>query len=211
MNIGVIVKMRVRRPASALAAIVSFGVLLLTACGPMEPGAAAIVGDTRITQQNLAAQVTEILAAQGKPVDTADAQLTSTILGRMVTAELVKQAADQAGIAISQGEIDTALMDYDAQAGGRAEVEKIFLDQNIAPSQIQGIVVLNLQAQALGRVLLPNGDSQAQGSALVQQLGVYSNAIGTTVSPRYGSWDPAALSIGPLTDPLSVPAADPGA
>jgi hypothetical protein len=209
MSIGVIVKKRVRRPASVLAAVLSVGVL--AACGPMEPGAAAIVGDTRITQQSLAAQVSDILAAQGQPIDTADAQLTSTILGRMVTAELVDQAADQAGIAISQGDIDTALMDYDAQAGGRAEVEKIFLEQNIAPSQIQGIVVLNLQAQALGRVLLPNGDSQAQGSALVQQLALFSNAIGTTVSPRYGSWDPAALSIGPLTDPLSVPAPDSGA
>jgi NTP pyrophosphatase (non-canonical NTP hydrolase) len=106
----------------------------------MEPGAAATVGGTRITEAELANQVEAILKAQGRPADAADADLTTSTLSRMVTVELVEQASAQAGISITQGEIDTALAGYVAQAG-QQEVEKIFIDGGIAPTQIESIIV----------------------------------------------------------------------
>lgn len=190
-----------------LSAVLAIPVLALTACNPMEPGAAAIVGGTRITEQELAGQVEEILRAQGRPADASDLDLTVTTLSRMVTVELVEQASAEAGIAITQGEIDTALADYLAQAGGRQQVEQIFIEQGIAPSQIESIVVLNLRAQALGRVVLPNADPQAQGAELVRQLGQFSVDQETSISPRYGTWNPVALQVGPLENPLAEPPA----
>ncbi len=190
-----------------LAAALALPVLALTACNPMEPGAAATVGGTRITEAELANQVEAILKAQGRPVDAADADLTTSTLSRMVTVELVEQASAQAGISITQGEIDTALAGYVAQAGSQQEVEKIFIDGGIAPAQIESIIVLNLRAQALGQVLLPDAEPQAQGAELVRQLGQFSIEQGTTISPRYGSWNPVALQVGPLESPLAVPPA----
>jgi len=192
-----------------LAAALALPVLALTACNPMEPGAAATVGGTRITEAELANQVEAILKAQGRPVDAADADLTTSTLSRMVTVELVEQASAQAGISITQGEIDTALAGYVAQAGSQQEVEKIFIDGGIAPAQIESIIVLNLRAQALGQVLLPDAEPQAQGAELVRQLGQFSIEQGTTISPRYGSWNPVALQVGPLESPLAVPPASP--
>jgi len=192
-----------------LAAALALPVLALTACNPMEPGAAATVGGTRITEAELANQVEAILKAQGRPLDAADADLTTSTLSRMVTVELVEQASAQAGISITQGEIDTALAGYVAQAGSQQEVEKIFIDGGIAPAQIESIIVLNLRAQALGQVLLPDAEPQAQGAELVRQLGQFSIEQGTTISPRYGSWNPVALQVGPLESPLAVPPASP--
>ena len=187
---------------ATLAAAVSL--LALTACNPMEPGAAAIVGPTRISEQQLADEVEAILQAQGQPTDQADAGLTSAVLGRLVVIELVRQAAAKAGVSITQGDIDTTIDAYVKETGGQQQVEQLFVQQNIAPSQITSIIVLNLQAQALGRVLLPNGDPQAQGAQLRSTLGAFSVEQGTTISPRYGTWEPDGLAIGPLMDPLAV-------
>lgn len=187
---------------ATLAAAVSL--LALTACNPMEPGAAAIVGPTRISEQQLADEVEAILQAQGQPTDQADAGLTSAVLGRLVVIELVRQAAAKAGVSITQGDIDTTVDAYVKEAGGEQQFQQLFVQQNIAPSQITSIIVLNLQAQALGRVLLPNGDPQAQGAQLRSTLGAFSVEQGTTISPRYGTWEPDGLAIGLLTDPLAV-------
>lgn len=187
---------------ATLAAAVSL--LALTACNPMEPGAAAIVGPTRISEQQLADEVEAILQAQGQPTDQANAGLTSAVLGRLVVIELVRQAAAKAGVSITQGDIDTTVDAYVKEAGGEQQFQQLFVQQNIAPSQITSIIVLNLQAQALGRVLLPNGDPQAQGAQLRSTLGAFSVEQGTTISPRYGTWEPDGLAIGLLTDPLAV-------
>lgn len=192
------------RHLTLLAAALGLAGVALTACGPMEPGAAAVVGGTRITEEQVAADVAQILQAQDRPADTADADLTSTTVSRLVTMELVRQAAAQAGITITQGDIDTMLAAYLQQAGSQEKLDQIFIGQNIAPSQITDIVVLNLRAQALGQALLPDGDAQAQGAEVFAQIGAFSTEIGTTVSPRYGSWDPANLDIGPVLDPLAV-------
>ena len=86
-------------------------------------------------------------------------------------------------------------------------MQEIFLQQGIAPSQVADVVVLNLQVAALSEALVPGGDQQAQGTALVQALSVLSQVLDTRVSPRYGTWDPASLAVGTVPDDLSVPAA----
>ena len=190
-----------------LAAVVAVATIALAACGTPTPGAAAVVGDSRISEADLTTQVQAVLAAQGKALDSTDPELTSSTLDRLVKAELVDLLAHEAGITITQGQIDAELQAYATQAGGQSEVERIFLEQGIAPSQIPAVVVLNLQANALGAALAPSADQQAQGQALVQAITILSQAIKTEVSPRYGTWDAASLQVGAVPDDLSVPAA----
>ena len=106
---------------------------------------------------------------------------------------------------VTQGQIDEQLAAYDGEAGGRAEVEKIFIEQSIAPGQIEEIVRLNLQAQALGIALMPNGSAEEQGQAVFEAVGAMSDELNTTASPRFGTWDAGTLSIGPSADDLSTP------
>ena len=191
-----------------LAAVVALVTLAIAGCTSPTPGAAAVLGDTRISETALTTQVQAVLAAQGKGLDTADAALTAQTLDRMVKSELVDMLATSAGIEVTQGQIDTQLTEYDTQAGSRAEVEKIFLEQGIAPSQIPGIIALNLQANAIGLQLAPDADTEVQGQAVVKAIAVLSELLKTEVSPRYGTWDAATLQVGPAPDDLSSPPAE---
>lgn len=188
----------------AAAALVLIG-LLASGCGNQAAGSAATFGESRISDEQLNAEVQEVLAAKQQPLDTADEVLVAETLGRMLTIELVDAVAEREGVVVTQGQIDEQLAAYDGEAGGRAEVEKIFIEQSIAPGQIEEIVRLNLQAQALGIALMPNGSAEEQGQAVFEAVGAMSDELNTTASPRFGTWDAGTLSIGPSADDLSTP------
>lgn len=192
------------RLAAGLAAVA----LAIAGCSSPTPGVAAVLGDTRISETALTTAVQAVLNAQGKGLDTPDAALTAQTLDRMVKSELVDMLATQAGIDITQGQIDAQMTEYDTQAGSRAEVETIFLEQGIAPTQIPGIIVLNLQANALGLQLAPDADAEAQGQAVVKAITVLGELLETEVSPRYGTWNAATLQVGPVPNDLSSPTAE---
>jgi hypothetical protein len=197
---------RSRHRVLALAALLAGG-LLISGCSAPQAGAAATIGDSRISEQQLTTQVQAVLAAQRQPVDTPSQALTSKTLGRMITLDLVQRLAVQNGIVISQGDIDQELAAYDQQVGGRDGVIKAFAEQDVAPSQIESLVRMNLEAQALGVKLDPKGTADSQGKAVFSAINVLSDEIGVTSSPRFGAWDALALSVGPSPNDLSMPPA----
>ena len=142
------------------------GGLLVTGCAAQQAGSAATLGDSRITEQQLNTQVEMVLAAQRKPLDAADQVLTMQILGRMIIFELVNKLVECEGVTVTQGEIDQQLAQYDTQVGGREAVLTAFAEQGVAPEQIEPVVRLNLQAQALGIKLDPKGTAEQQGQAV---------------------------------------------
>lgn len=195
-----------KRPA-AIATALAGAALVLSGCGNGNPGAAAVIGPDRISENELASAVETILTAQGRPVGTPNEELTRSTLDRMVKEAIVDMAAQKAGVVVTQGEIDRALADYEVQAGGADAFKGILLGQGIAPSQADGAVKLNLQAQKLAQAIAPGADAQTAGLQLVGALGEFSQMVGTTISPRYGTWDAQTLSIGGLPSDLSVPLA----
>jgi hypothetical protein len=129
------------------------------------------------------------------------------MLSRLITIELVDRLAAREGVVVTQGQIDEQLANYEGQAGDQAAVEKLFIEQGVAPSQIESIVKLNTQAQELGIVLAPNGSAEEQRQAVVDAVIALSVELDTTVSPRFGTWDAATISVGPTPDDLSAPPA----
>lgn len=197
-----------RRPRLILAAAsVAAVVALLSACGNQQAGAAATLGDTRISEQTLSSEVQAVLAAKGQPTTSVDQSLPPEMLSRLITIELVDELAARQGIVVTQGQIDEQLANYEGQAGDRAAVEKLFIEQGVAPSQIESIVKLNIQAQELGIAIAPNGSAEEQGQAVVEAVVALSEELDTTVSPRFGTWDAATISVGPTPDDLSAPPA----
>lgn len=187
------------------AVVALVAVLALSACSGQTAGSAAVVGGTRITDESISAEVENLLTAQGKNVDDASPSMMATTLGRAVTTELVDQVATKEGVTVNEGEIDAVLDAYGEQAGGLAEFEKYLLTQDVAPDQITSIIRLNIQVEKLGAKLAPNESPDMQSLAVFQTIGKYSEQVGVEISPRYGTWDPANLTIGPPPDDLSVP------
>jgi hypothetical protein len=196
----------VRRLALA-AATAAVAVLALSACGNAPAGAAATLGDTRISEQELTAQVEEILQAKGQPADSEDASLVQQTLGRMITTQLVDTLAQREGVEVTQGQIDEEFANYAAQVGGEQALEELFLAENVAPSQLESIIRLQIQAQLVGLALAPEGSADEQGAAVFEAAALLSDELDTTVSPRFGTWDPNTLSLGPTPDDLAAPPA----
>lgn len=178
--------------------------LLLAGCGTA--GSAAVVGPEVISDQALQEQVQVVLEAQSRPASTVDPELSRQILNRLVLTALVEQLAEREDVTVDQGTIDQTLLNFDSQVGGRAQLEALYLEQGVAPSQIEDVIRLNALAVNIGIALDPEGLPDSQGQALVQAITDLSLELGTEVSPRFGAWEPMMLNIGPGIDDLSVPA-----
>jgi hypothetical protein len=180
-------------------------VAALSGCGSASPGAAAVVGDDRISESELTEQVEQVLRAQGRPLDSASEALVVTTLDRMITTSLVKQFAQQQGVEVTQGELDATLANYAEATGGQEAFEELLIQQDLAPESIEGLFRVNILAQKLGMELDPMGSPEAQSSAVLAAVAQFSEEVGTSVSPRYGTWDGATLTVGATANDLSVP------
>lgn len=202
--------MRASRTRLVGAAVVVAVALVTSACsGAQTAGSAATIGDTRISEQDLADQVGAVLTAQGLPADSDDASLTSTTLGRMITIELVRVLAEQEGVVITQGQIDQQLATFQQQAGSQEAVESTFAQQGIAPNEIEDVLRINLEATALGEKLLPDGSVDEQGQAVFDAVGSLSDDLQVEVSPRFGTWDATTLRVTEAEDDVAtLPSSD---
>jgi hypothetical protein len=197
----------VRRVTLACAALALAASAVLTGCSTSEAGAAATFSNGRISDADLTEQVAEILEAKGQSASTTDPRLVQQTLGRMITQRLIAEMSAEEGVEITQGTLDEMRKSYEAQIGGADALAEAFLAENVAPSQINALLLLQMQAQELGYVFSPRGSAEEQGQAVFIEVGAYSQAMETTVSPRYGTWDPQTLSLGPVPTDLSMPPA----
>lgn len=194
-----------RRLTVAVAALAASAAVVLTGCSTQDAGSAATFTDGRISQAQLSDQVEAILEAKGQSSTTEDPVLVQQTLGRMITSRLVDQLAADAGVEVTQGDIDSMLVDYESQLGGSEALRIAFVSENVAPEQIESFLRLQIQAQALGIELNPRGSAEEQGQAVYEAVSTYSQQVETTVSPRFGTWDVQTLSLGPVPNDLSTP------
>jgi hypothetical protein len=197
---------RARRIALATATT-AIAILALTACSSGSAGTAATVGDTRISEQQLAGVVADIQTAKGLPVDQADPSVVQQTLNRLVIMQLINDLVAKQGLQITQGQIDAMMANFEQQAGSHDALEKSFTDQNIPPSMLNDVIRLQVQAQQLGIALDPSGTTDTQGKALFTAVQKLSKDEGVDVSPRYGAWDAEQFSIGVAPDDLAQPPA----
>jgi foldase protein PrsA len=130
---------RLRRALPGAAALTA-AVVLLSGCGdgPARGGAAALVGDERITTDQLTAVVDRGLEApeaqQQFGADRADYQ--RQVLNRMVRAVLLEEAAEAEGVEVTQGQVDEQLAEFAEQAGGREALEEQAAAGGISPTDL---------------------------------------------------------------------------
>ncbi|MEU9267426.1 SurA N-terminal domain-containing protein [Streptomyces sp. NBC_00080] len=186
---------RRRRTALLLSAAI-VAAPLLAACGnDAHPGAAAVVGDQRITVAQLESRVNEVRTAQRAAV-TDDAQYAQAVaqtgslardtLHGMVLDKVLHRAAEDAGITVSRREVQEMRAGLEQQAGGAKGLETAWLQQyGIPPQRLDENLRLQLEAQKLATELGTNTSQPAFWNALSKA----SKALDVDLNPRYGNWD----------------------
>ncbi|HTC68073.1 MAG TPA: hypothetical protein VK662_00770 [Acidothermaceae bacterium] len=190
--------------AAGLAAATAVAVGCLSACGPLHEGAAATVGNTRISVAALNAAVTKAAAA---PASAAPTDRTSTVqssLTALIQGDLIADGAKAKGVTVSESDIQ-AFLATQRQTNGT----------DAGTAQANGIPLSDLH-QAVYEALLLNKliaavsggstDQTAQQKDLTDYLGTVAKQEGISVNPRYGVWNVAQFDVVP-GDAFTSPAA----
>lgn len=201
---------RVNRMAGAVLAVVALVAVASGCASAPNAGAAATLGSRDIPNDTLTTQVDEVLEARGTGAGAPDAALVADVLQRLVITALVDEGAVRNGVVVTQGQIDQAISEAEAQLGGADQLLKVFLDSNVPASAISDQFRLSLQVDGLGALLAPDADDQGRQQAVFTYAVDLSKQLDTRVSPRYGTWVPDELQVGPLPTDLSSPQAPQG-
>ncbi|MEV7795596.1 SurA N-terminal domain-containing protein [Streptomyces sp. NPDC087512] len=187
---------RRRRTALLFTAAIAAAAPLLTACGnDAHPGAAAVVGDQRITVAQLENRVDEVREAQraAVPDETQYQQVvarTGTLardtLHGMVLDRVLHRAAQDAGVSVTRKEVQQMRAGLEEQAGGAEELKNVWLQQyGIAPGRLDENLRLQIEAQKLAEHL----GTDTSRPEFWQALSESSRRLDVDLNPRYGTWD----------------------
>jgi len=167
--------------------------LLLSGCSQV--GAAATLGDTKITQATVQTSIDSIIAAR-VGVDTSQMQLeTGESLNRgqlrfhLLTA-LLKATAQQLKLTVTKAEIDTRRASIIEQVGGETSLPSALVGAGIAEEDFDAYIEAMSYSDKIGQALIASGVPEAELGTQVQKIIVAkAKELGVTVNPRYGKWD----------------------
>jgi hypothetical protein len=190
-----------------LAVITVATALFLTGCSQV--GAAATLGDTKITQATVQSSIDAILAAR-VGVDTSQMQLeTGEALNRgqlrfhLFTA-LLRATGEELKLTVSKAEIDTRRQSIIEQVGGAESLPTALVGAGIAPNDFDIYIEAMTVSDKISQALTASGVTQENLGLEVQKLVVAkAKELGVTVNPRYGKWD------GEVADVVAVDSASP--
>ncbi|MFC9232810.1 SurA N-terminal domain-containing protein [Streptomyces decoyicus] len=175
---------------------------LLAACGSdAHPGAAAIVDGKRITVSQLQAKVKDVRAAQaespqGGQMIMNTGRLSLATLNGMIFDEVLARGAKDAGVTVTRRDVQRWRAEAEKQAGGAERLEAMWLQQGVAPNEIDSTVRNQLLLDGVARHLgADRGKPQGQ-QKLAQALAKTSRSMGIDVNPRFGKWDDHQVILG---------------
>lgn len=209
--------MRFRTTVPAVAGALAVAAAL-TACGPVKMGAAATVGDDRVTTSQLdrtvaqwqdefaknprAGLLQQQAQQQGQRVPYDPDSPHRSALYQLLDFKVWDEVARQQGVTVTQGDIDRLLGSLGGQSNVAASVLASDLPVRYTPDLARVAVVQRELLQRYG--LTPNAQGQidpgTQQRAARQLQAAYTAAaskLKITINPRFGAFDPQQL-----TEPL---------
>ena len=196
-----------------LIAVIS-SAILISGCStkPNLAGAAAVVGDVKISQAKVTDSVGAALAqiALLPPSTTTQlptsTQITRMTIDRMVQDELFRVAALNPKYAVTEAAISKMREDVFAQYGQEAVETQIVTNNGVPANQINQFITNILVQNAIIKDLSPTGTQDEQSTALISYLSGLSTELNVRISPRYGEWSSDRLQSNQGGDrSLSVP------
>lgn len=141
--------LRAPRLLGVVAALAASG-LAISACAPVHAGAAATVGNQRITVTQVKAAADTMLKDKGTQASaSSNADLQRQVLARLITNKLVADAAKQKGVSVSEGDVQTTLSQAISQSGGKDQLNQAAAAQGIAANDVHDYIYYALLRQKL--------------------------------------------------------------
>lgn len=201
----------VRRWVPAVGALLA--VAVLSACGGQpHPGAAAVVGQDRITVSAVEARVAEF-RAQAAALPSGQYQEQTGLVGAtvsgMVFGAVVDHALGSHDLSVSDTEVAQVRAAQAQSWGGESELRQMLLLKHAVPAaEIDGFYREQIGLQKLAGLTHQQIGTTEGNQAVHQLLADASAELKVTVNPRYGSWDAQqAVLDGPTADWLPQTAA----
>jgi hypothetical protein len=160
-------------------------VLVLGGCAAgTHPGAAAVVGKTEITVNDVDETTRSVSTALGQPFST------NLTLSELVNSALVQQIADQRSITVTEAEIAPAMK---AVVGDQGAYDRFTKDP------VANAFLYDVARAAVGTIKLGGGTGitdpnvqQAQQAGLAAVKDASKN-IDVDIAPRFGKWTDGAI------------------
>jgi hypothetical protein len=182
-----------------LAITAAVATFLLAGCSQV--GAAATVGDTKITQATVQASVDAILSERTK-VDTTQMQLETgsslnvSQLRFHLLGTLLRELGQELKLNVTKAEIDSRRASILEQVGGEAALPNALVNAGIAPQDLDRYIEAIAYSDKISQKLTAAGVTEDQLGQEIQKLVVAkAKEIGVTVNPRYGKWDATTADV----------------
>lgn len=214
-----------RKSLNAAVCVLAAGTAL-TACGPVKAGAAAVIGNDRITVAKLDSAVTQwrkelpkypeaqqIVASsspqQHVPFDPSSPRRSA--LYQLIEIRAWDEVAREKGVSVSPGMVDAFIDSKGGRAGLNANILAEGLPTSYADDFARSVLIQQTMLQHYG--VNPGQPATAQSQQQIQQqiqrlLADYAGAkrrLGITINPRFGTFDDKTMSLGPVCPSLSTP------
>ena len=214
---------RTRRLAAL--GVAGFGACaVLAACSPVKMGAAAIVGDQRITVSTLDTQVSNLQTAAkpyGSEIQLTAAEMPNAVLSWLIRFQIQDEATASAGITVTQTQVQQGIASINSQAAQAASQEGLsspkaaLLNAGISPQMLPALG--RYQAQELayaekvngGKLPTTQAESNTVTAALTKAQCTAAKSLSIQVNPQFGRLDYSQFTVVANPNTLSQPAGKP--
>jgi hypothetical protein len=178
---------------------------VLAACSPVQMGAAAIVGNQRITVSTLDTQVSNLQEAAkpyGSTIQLTSAQEPSQVLSWLIRFAVMDQVAAANGISVTEAQSEAGLSGLSAVASqnGYSSTSELLIGSGVPPQLFPQVGRWSAEQTAYG-LKLNNGQeptSTAQQTAFSTAIDkaecTAASTLSISVSPQFGRFDYATAS-----------------
>jgi len=204
------------RRAIVLAAAGLGACAVLAACGPVQMGAAAIVGDQRITTSALDTQVSNLQTAikpYGTRLPITTAQMPAEVLSWMIRFQVTDEVAAAHGIKVTDAQAQAGLNSLTAvaQQNGFKSTAELLVANGVPPQMFLQVGRWEAQQDAFARQA--NGGKEptttqqqnAFTAAYTKAQCQAAKSLNIRVSPQYGRLDYTQLAVVAAPETLSRP------
>ncbi|MGH8829146.1 MAG: SurA N-terminal domain-containing protein [Jiangellaceae bacterium] len=178
-------------------------VVSLSACDADEVGAAAVIGDYRVTVTELQQQTRDVMDLDGSQVDeTSDlTELQSILLEREVRHQVLTAMAVDHDVVVTDADVDEYIEETLAPQAPDGDITELLGQFGYTEETLRIGVHDELAAGELSSAL---GDDPG---AFADEFNATADELGVAINPRYGTWgDDLALerTSGSISEPFDV-------
>jgi peptidyl-prolyl cis-trans isomerase SurA len=189
---------------------------VLTACGQVQMGAAAIVGDQRLTTSALDTHVSNLQTAlkpYGTSLPITTAQMPAEVLSWMIRFQVTDEVAAAHGITVTDAQAAAGRdsLTAVAQQNGFKDYQQLLLANGVPPEMFLQVGRWEAQQDAFarqmngGKELTTTAQQNAFTTAYTKAQCQAAKSLNIKVSPQYGRLDYTNLSVVTAPDTLSRP------